>query len=624
MNVLQLLSTLREAGVRVELDGHELVLKGRTNALSPAQIETIRAQKAALVSLLASARAPDAAIEPARRGAALDPAGRPVDTAPVSFAQQRLWFLDRLEPGNTFYNVPLAARLTGKLRHGALTRALDALAERHEVLRTRFIEVDGEPLQAIDAASGMPLQRQDLSALPDAQRSAAIREALEREAQTPFDLARGPLVRAGLLQLADDDHLLTLTLHHIVADGWSMGVLIDEFARLYQIFAGHPQQNGAPLPLLPVQYADYATWQRTWLSGERLQRQLDYWTAQLAGVPPLLQWPLERPRPPLQRYRGAARRHVLPAVLGDAARALALQHQASLFMVLAAAFSALLARYCNQDDICIGTPNANRARPELAGLIGFFVNTQVLRARVDPAASFRTLLLAMRETVLGAFAHPDLPFEQLVDALKPVRDLSHAPLFQVMLVLDTTADSAVTLPELTLRGEHAATTVAKFDLTLNVFEADGALHCSFEYNVDLFDAPAIERLARHFHGLLAAAVAQPDEPLHRLSLFGRDERSQLLATGEDRSRSGDAMLAHRRFEAGAALHPERVALVSAAASLTYAQLNTRANRLAHWLRTQGVGTETVVGLHAGRSIETIGATPVPPATIRIGRAEPRR
>jgi hypothetical protein len=445
---------------------------------------------------------------------------------PASFAQARLWFLDQWEPGSPAYNIAAAVRLAGPLFAPALARALNEIVRRHEALRTRFAAVDGQPVQVIAPRLEVPLPVVDLGALPESEREPEARRRAREEALRPFDLAHGPLLRASLLRLGDREHVVLLTMHHIVADGWSMGVLVRELRELYEAFRrGLP----SPLPELSIQYADYAAWQRRWLRGQVLRDQLAYWRGQLAGVPPL-ELPTDRPRPAAPSRRGGERRAVLPAALAGRVRALALQEGATPFVVLLAAFQALLHRYSGQDDFAVGTPIAGRTRSEVEGLIGLFINTLVLRADLSGGPTFRELVRRARRTALGAFAHQDVPFEQLVGALQPERGPGLSPFFQVMFVLQNAPLPEMSAPGLTLTPLEVDAETAKFDLTLVLAEGPGpaGLRASAQFDADLFDPPTIERLLGHFRTLLEGALAEPDRPVAALSMLSEAERQQLL------------------------------------------------------------------------------------------------
>jgi hypothetical protein len=367
-----------------------------------------------------------------------------LESCPVSFAQQRLWFLDQFEPSSAVYNIPAAVRITGLLNVAALEQSLNEIVQRHETLRTTFSAVQGEPMQVINPTLALTLAVTDLQQLPEAKREAEVRRLAGQEARRPFDLSQGPLLRATLLRLGEKDHVLLLTMHHIVSDGWSMGVLFREVSVLYEAFAtGEP----SPLSELPIQYADFAVWQRQWLQGEVLEKQLDYWRKQLEAAPPLLELLTDRPRPTIQAYRGARQALILPPSLTEALKALSLREEVTLFMMLLAGFKTLLYRYTGQGDIIVGSPIANRNRVEIEGLIGFFVNTLVLRTDLSENPTFRQLLRRVREVCLEAYAHQDLPFEKLVEELQPERNLGYSPLFQVMFILQNAPGSALEFPE---------------------------------------------------------------------------------------------------------------------------------------------------------------------------------
>ncbi|MGU3780609.1 amino acid adenylation domain-containing protein [Burkholderia metallica] len=541
-------------------------------------------------------------------GQAEPPAAPPIQVAdrrqplPLSFAQQRLWFLDQFERNSAFYNIPAALRLTGKLDISALHDALNEIVRRHEVLRTRFATCGDAPTQVIAPQLRLELPVVDLTHLPAHERQAHAQSRVQDEAWTPFDLAAGPLIRAGLIRIGPDEHIVMLSLHHIVSDGWSMGVLVNEVAALYHAFA---QGLPSPLPELRIQYADYAQWQRHWLSGAELQRQTTYWRAQLDNSPTLLNLPTDRPRPPLQTHRGASLDFDIDAPTTAALKALSQQHRCTLFMTLLAAFDILLSRYAGQHDICVGTPIANRSRVEIEPLVGFFVNTLVLRSRVDQQLSFTELLTQVRTTTLDAYAHQDLPFEQLVETLNPERHTSHAPLFQVMLALQNTAMGTLELPGLTLQQLPADSITAKFDLTLNLEELDERLQASFEYNTDLFDATTIERMAEHMTVLLAAIAADPAARILDLPMLTPPEHHRLLVEWNDTTADIPRASIQQLFETQAADTPENLAVVFEGNSLTFAELNARANQLAHHLRDQSVGPDILVGICVERSLDMI-------------------
>ena len=526
---------------------------------------------------------------------------------PLSFAQLRLWFLDQYESQRAVYNIPAAVRLAGQLDVDVLTRTLNEIVRRHEALRTSFVMVGDEAAQVIASPSLWPLPVTDLSSMRGDEQEARLRLLMQEEAGQPFDLATGPLIRFSLLRLADKEHVLLLTMHHIVSDGWSMGIVVREVAALYTAFT---DGRVSPLPELPIQYADFAHWQRQWLSGDVLERQLSYWKQQLADSPSLLALPTDRPRPAQASHRGATVSFALPATLVCALQALGLQTQSTLFMTLGAAFNVLLARYSGQSDLCIGTPIANRHRSEIEDLIGFFVNTLILRTQVDLSRDFNALLRQVRITTLDAYAHQDVPFEQLVEVLQPERHASYTPLFQVMLVLQNTPMDELALPGLAMNVLENESVTAKFDLMLTLVDDKEGMRGSFEYSTDLFEAPTIERMASHFTRLLHAIVTDPYCAVGELGMLGEDECQQLVYAFNDTATvypniQPDTRTLQQLFEAQVARTPDHVAVVYEGVSLSYSQLNAQANRLARHLRMLGVGPDALVGLCVERSVEMI-------------------
>ncbi|WP_420127104.1 non-ribosomal peptide synthase/polyketide synthase [Longimicrobium sp.] len=520
---------------------------------------------------------------------------------PLSFAQERLWFLDRLEGGSAAYNIPAAMRLSGALDVGALERSLGEIVRRHESLRTVFRELDEGTVQVIAPFAGFALPVDDLSGLGEADRETEARRRAREDAARPFNLTVGPLFRAALLRLADEEHVLLLCIHHIVSDGWSSGVLLRELSALY---AAYREGGESPLPELPVQYADFAAWQREQLRGETLDRQIGYWKARLAGAPALLELPTDRPRPPVQSNRGARETFELPRALLDRLQALGRGEGATLYMVMLAAFQLLLSRYSGSDDVVVGSPIAGRTRREVEDLIGFFANTLVLRTDLSADPTFRELLARVREGTLGAYEHQEVPFERLVAELQPQRSLSHAPLVQVMFVLQNADRSGVGLEGLRMEGVAAESETTRFDMALTAVPHDGGVSGVVEYSTDLFDRATVRRMLGHLERVLEQAAARPEARLSELDLLSADERGLVV---EEWNRTGAGVPAdrciHQLFEAQAARTPEAVAVVFEDASLTYAQLNARANQLAHHLRGRGVGPEVRVGVLMERSLE---------------------
>ncbi|MEP7122426.1 MAG: non-ribosomal peptide synthase/polyketide synthase [Byssovorax sp.] len=580
-----LLATQAIARIRAAF-GVELPLRSLFEAPSPAELagEVLRALQGGFA-------------------AAIPPVTRADRRAPLalSFAQERLWFLNQFEPDDTSYLVPLALRLTGDLDPVALQRALAALVARHEVLRTTFSTHQGRPVQVIHASLDVPLPLTVLGEGTRDDREAALAAELSLGARRPFDLATGPLLRARLFQLDPREHVLALTMHHIVSDAWSSGVTNRELGALYAAFAG----GVAPaLPELPLQYADYAAWQRAFLSGDSLEQQLGYWRQALGGAPGVLDLPTDRPRPAIPAHRGERRFFTLAQGLGEGLNALARRSGVTLFMLLLAAFDVLLHRTTGQGDLVVGTPIANRTRAETESLIGFFVNTLVLRARLTGDLPFEALVRQVRETCLGAYAHQDMPFERLVTELAPERDLSRTPLFQVIFALQNAPSEAIALPGLQISGVASESSTSKFDLTLVMGETRDGLVCSFEYDVDLFDGATIERMLAHFRSILEGVVADPAAKIGDLPMLSPAERHRLLTELNDVNAVYPAETSiHALFEQQVDRSPEAPALTVDGRTLTYRELDDRANQLARHLVGKGVKPGALVGLCVQRSIE---------------------
>jgi amino acid adenylation domain-containing protein/non-ribosomal peptide synthase protein (TIGR01720 family) len=547
---------------------------------------------------------------------------------PLSFAQQRLWFLDQLVPGSLAYNTASSLRLRGQLNVPALQQTLSEIVRRHEVLRTRFGMADDQPVQIVEPAGRLPLPVSDLSALAPAAQESEVQRQARAEVQRPFDLTSGSLLRVRLLRLGPTEHVMFLTIHHIICDTWSIHILIREIGALYQAFT-HGRRS--PLADLAIQYADFALWQRQWLKGEVLDQQLSYWRAQVGGQIPALELPTDHPRPPIQTDQGAIYRFALPPALIERLRAVSQAENATLFMTLLAGFKALLARYSGQADIAVGTPIAARNRAELEELIGFFANTLVLRTRLDGDPAFRELLQRVRKVTLDAYAHQDLPFERLVDELMPERDPSRNPLFQVMFVLQNAPMTVLEAPDLTFTATSIDAGSAKFDLRLAIAESGQDLSGLIEYNVDLFEAPTIQRLVGHLRVLMEGALANPEQRLSALPLLTAPERQQVfVAWNATATPYPDAALLHQLFERQAARTPDAIAVAfdagltkderrttgasepssfvlrpSSPMQLTYAELNRRANQLAWYLREQGIRPAQLVGICVERSFALV-------------------
>ena len=522
-------------------------------------------------------------------------------SAPLSFAQQRLWFLDQLEPNSPVYNLKKTVKLTGTIQVDALQKALDGIVRRHETLRTTFSSTDGIPLQIIGEPGHVDLTVIDLTSSSEDDREIRLTNVLRNEAQRPFNLSKDPLLRATLVHLNDQEHVLLLVIHHIASDDWSNGILLHELGTSYRSFI-----TGIPLSLvsLPIQYADFAVWQRQWLQGETLDAQLSYWKKKLAGAPPSIELPTDRPRPPIQTSHGRTQRGILPTHLYEAIKILGQRESTTLFMTLLAAFNVLLFRYTHQKDILIGTPIAGRTRIETEPLIGFFVNTLVLRTDLSGNPTFRELLQRVREVALDAYAHQDLPFEKLVEELQPERSLSQSALFQVMFALQNAPRPPWELPGLTIAQLEVESNTARFDLTLTVIEKAKELHMRFGYNTDLFDDTTITRMQNHFQTLLEGIVADPDQRVSELPILTQAERNQLLIEwNETTAEYPHDRCVHQLFEAQVKLSPDEVAIIFRGEKLTFRELNRRSNQLAHHLRSLGVGPEVLVGICMDRSID---------------------
>ncbi|HYG08577.1 MAG TPA: condensation domain-containing protein, partial [Pyrinomonadaceae bacterium] len=529
-----------------------------------------------------------------------------VEGAPLSFAQSRMWFHYQMEPESALYNIAVAIRIKGALDAAALEESLQEIVRRHETLRTTFDTLNDQPVQIIAPEMPLPLPITDLSGLAPSERETEVRRLKKAEGARPFDFARGPLIRAGLLRLDANEHVLLLTMHHIISDGWSLGILIREVVQFYEAFSRQQPANFAEP--LRVQYGDFARWQRQALQGERLEKLLSYWKRQLSGLSPVLDLPTDRPRPVIQSYKGARQSRKMPVLLTERLRKLARQEGVTQFVLLLAAFKLLLHRYTGQTDIGVGVGIANRTRVETENLIGFFANTLVLRSDLSGNPTFRELLTSERAVALDGYAHQDLPFEKLVEELQPERSLNHMPLFQVMFSMQNVPLPELELPGITLNIEEHEDETSKFDLMLSVSEAEQQLAFTFEYSTDLFEAATINRMFEHFQTLLTHIVEDADRPLSDLPLMTEEEQQRVLVHFNDTYTEFPRHLAiHQLFEERARHTPDAPALLAheASDSLTYGELNERANRLAHHLRARGVATEVRVGVCLERSVDLI-------------------
>ncbi|HYH79410.1 MAG TPA: amino acid adenylation domain-containing protein, partial [Longimicrobium sp.] len=597
---------------RVGVDDDFFALGGHS-LLATRVVSRVRAALAVELTVRALFQAPTVA-ELAETVAALRRGGLPglppvaaverTGVLPLSFEQERLWFLDRLEPGSAQYNLPVALRLDGALDAGALERALGEVVRRHESLRTTFIETGGAPAQVIAPFGDFVLPVEDLSGLDDDERGSQVRRRAAEEAGRPFDLAAGPLFRATLLRLGDGAHVLLATLHHIVGDGWSIDVLLRETAALY---AAYREGRASPLAEPAIQYADYAAWQREQLGGGALAGQLSYWMARLSGAPPLLELPTDHPRPAETTYRGSHHPVALPPAVLERLEALARREGGTLYMVLLATFQVLLGKYAGSDDVVVGSPVAGRTRGEVEGVIGCFVNTLVLRTDLAGDPPFREVLRRVREVTLGAYDHQEIPFEKLVEALQPERSLSHSPLFQVMFTLANTADegSRGALAGLEARDLELHAESANFDLTLYLEPRDGGLLGALVYSTDLFAAATIRRMAAHLARVLEQVAADADRRISRLELMGADERARVLTAWNPPAAPGEPLCVHDLVSAHAARTPDATALFAPDRTVTFGELDRGSNRLARLLRARGVGHGTAVGVLTGHSIHAV-------------------
>lgn len=532
------------------------------------------------------------------------PRRRESGPAPLSFSQQRLWFFDQFEPASLVYNVLTPVSLRGNLDVSALEEAFNHLVRRHEALRTTFELREGQPVQIIGQQQSIPIRRIDLSHQARPEQQEQFHAVFNDETCRPFDLKKGPLLRITLVRMAAEEHALLLAMHHIVTDGWSMNVLVREAVALYAMYSA----GRAPdLPPLPIQYADFAVWQRNWLQGEVLEQQLAYWKQHLGAKPAVLELPTDFPRPAVQTYRGANFIFPFSPALSQSLKTFCRAQQATMFMVLLAAFNVLFHRYAGQQEIIVGSPIANRNRKELEGLIGFFANTLPMRTSVSGELSFREVLARLKEAALGAYAHQDLPFEYLVEQFHPERSLSHSPLVQVMFNFEPTIPQMAEMPGLSASLMDYNNKSAKFDLTLFARDHGTEIFGTLEYNVDLFTSETIERMSGHLLTLLSGIVANPDQPISGLPLLTRHERYQMLEEWNATEAACPQLCAHQIFEAQAQHAPNRTALIFENQELTYAQLNARANQLAHYLASLGARPGKFVGIFMERSVEMIVA-----------------
>lgn len=532
------------------------------------------------------------------------PRVRDSNHAPLSFAQQRLWLVLQLDPENVAYNVPEALVFKGSINVAALENGFSEIVRRHEILRTTFQIVSGEPRQVIHEPQPVTLEVIDLRHLPRPERDAKAKQLIDESASHLFDLARGPLMLVKLLKMEDEEHILLSTIHHIIYDGWSRGVMLGELTELYHAFSN---DESSPLPELQLQYADFAMWQRDWLAGGTLEKQLSYWRDKLSGALPVLELPTDRLRPAIQSHQGGSELLELPETLGQELQSFSNDKGVTLFMTLLAAFKVLLHRYSGQTDICVGMPIANRNRSETEGIIGFFVNNLVFRSDLKGNPIFESFLAQVREETLNAFAHQDVPFEKLVEELQPERSLSYMPLFQVTFLVQNAVEGEGELidEELNITGLTVEVSTTKYDLAVSVTEIDNQQFVLAIYNSDLFDAATIRRLLNHYQTLLESILANPEQRILELPLLTEEEQRLFAEVNDTRTEYPAATSIHELFEERAASTPEAIAVVCEGRELTYRDLNQQANKVARYLRRRGVGPETIVGILMERSLEMV-------------------
>ncbi len=594
--IIKLMGRLRELGCRISADGDNLRLRKTKNDIPAELIQQIKINKTEILAFLNTAK--DQAVTSQK-----DIPKLPTNALKqLSFAQQRLWFLGQIENSNATYNMPMSLQLEGKLNVDALFESLAYVIDRHESLRMYFPTVEGQPKIRIKNIENFNiLSVQDLSNLDQPTQSIMVQTLINNHVQEPFNLKTGPLFKAKLLQLKDDQFILLLNMHHISSDGWSIGIFIRELCHAYLTFS---QGQKPTLEPLPIQYSDFATWQRNWLQGEVLETQINYWKKQLKDAPPRLELPTDYPRPPIQSYKGSHYSHTLTPELTEQLKTLSQQEGVSLYMLLLAVFNLLLSRYSRQDDLCIGSPIANRPHPQTEGLIGFFANTLVLRNQIKSEQSFQQFLHQTRQTCLDAYQHQDIPFEFLVEQLKPVRSLSYNPIFQVMFAVENNDSEALNLPGLKIEWIDSSYPFAKFDLSLLALESDGQLNCNWEYATDLFETITIQRMAEHWEVLLQQIVTNPQQTISTLSWLTKADQKQLELWNQTNTNYPQDKTLVDLFEEQVNKTPDNIALVFEEQSLTYQELSQKANQLAHFLhQNYQIKPDTLIGICIERSLD---------------------
>ncbi|PSB51012.1 non-ribosomal peptide synthetase [filamentous cyanobacterium Phorm 6] len=598
MNTIEFINNLRKLDINLFMEGERLRCNAPEGTLTPALKSEINERKAEIISFLHQANNQ-------KNASALAPISRTKNnTFPLSFAQQRLWFLNQLQPNSAFYNIPLGLHFSGQLNIVALESSLQLLINRHEILRTNFIAVDGEPVQVIAATRDFTLPVVDFRPLPASERELEYDKLASQSVMYVFNLAQEPLLRAQLVQLTPTENVLLLTVHHIIFDGWSVNIFVQELTAIYSALIEH---HAPTLPEIRLQYVDFAVWQQQWLQGEVLESQLAYWQQKLAGMPALLELPTDRPRPAVQSFRGETQVFTLEQDISAALVSLSQQQGVTLFMLLLTAFKVLLYRYSSQSDIVVGSSVANRQYPQIQAMIGFFVNNLVLRTDLSENPTFLQLLQQVKQVILEAYDHQDLPFDKLVEALQPERHLSYSPLFQISFDMEHESTSDITLKDLKFNiSEPGSNDTAKFDLSLSLQKTKQGLTGAFEYSTDLFDTTTIARMIEHWQTLLAGIVANPEQRLSDLPILTAIEQSKLLVEWNQTQQDYPHNLCiHQLFEAQVEQTPDAIAVILKEEYLTYRELNAKANQLAHHLQTLGVKPETLVAICVERSLEMI-------------------
>lgn len=597
-SIVEFLGHLRSLDVSLSLEGDALKCNAPQGILTSDLRQELSDRKPEIISFLRTSRRARRTGKPSI--SRMDRSG----PLPLALAQQRLWFLNQLDSNSAVNNIGAALRLRGDFDKAAFDLALMDTVQRHEILRTSFIQVHGEPQAVIVDGSDWKYETVDARHLGDRGPESELLQYAGQLTNQPFDITRGSLFRVHLLLLGPRDHLIVLAMHHMISDGWSMGVLVREFSEIYAARAAGAEPT---LPPLPIQYVDFAAWQRKWLESGELDRQLPYWQKQLAGAPPVFGFPTDHRRSPTEAFRGCRSKLVLPQEMVGALKHLSRRHAVTLFMTLLAAFKVLLARYSGQDDVVLGSPSANRSLPELYRLIGFFVNNLVLRTDLSGNPSFAELLGRIREVTLRAYEHQDVPFDSLVHALRPERSLDHSPLFQVMFILQNFSLDNFEFAGLAAEPLEIAIGTPRFDLTVEIFPRYGELWMYFDYNADLYEPETIERIQQHYLAILSAVCADPSQKIASIPLLSAPERQKLLVGWNQTSASIPAVCFHRQFEAHARATPERLAVLAGANSLTYRELDQRANRIADLLRSRGAGPAKLVALCLPRSTDMVAA-----------------